>query len=226
MNPQGRFKATLYNESLRYGDKDYGEAIKRGELDDLLLDVGVQEERETENLLFDTWLTFLFYRSGWSGCPTPPTPFQNTRDSGPGIHCIYLTTYDSGGEPNYTDSGEPADRYVSWGSWAYDTGSSGFRRFVDDAIEQETWTDTSGREQIFHRERWFFYPQDVTDGNNDIRGVWIIWADHADNSGGYDLEKQYMGRVRFKDNNGDFVRIHKTNYQAMGLEYTFSFLTV
>lgn len=226
MNPQGRFKATLYNEAIRYGDRDYEEAIKRGELDHLLLDVGVQEEHCTENLLFDTWLTFLFYRSGWSGCPTPPTQYNESTGNGPGMWGVYLTTYAGSGEPSYTDGGVPGTRYTQTGAFSYNTGATGFKKFVADAIEQATWIDPTGREQIFHRQRWFYYPQDVTSNNNNINGIWIVWNSNVGEVDGYDSYKEWMGRVRFKDNNGDFVRIHKTNYQAMGLEYTFSFLTV
>ena len=209
MNPQGRFKATLYNESIRYGDRDYRAAIERGELDHLLLDVGIQEQRETENLLFDTWLTFLFYRSGWSGCPSPPFPYNE--GSTPQIWALYLTTYDTGSEPEYTDDGEAGPYYNTLHSLNYNCGSGCGRRFYVDAIGEETWTDTTG-------------PQDVQSNNNNIRGVWIVWSRTSDD--GYGENKRWMGRVRFKDNDGNFVRIHKTNYQPMGLEYTFSMLTV
>lgn len=223
MHPQGHFDLTLHNESMRYGDKDYEEAIKRGELDHLLLDVGVQEKHKSENLLFDTWLTFLFYRSGWSGTPAPPFPYGDWSGAGAGMWALYFTYYDNGSEPNYTDDGDPGYWQVR-DDQSYNCGSGCGRHFDQGVSAPEVWSDTASREQIFIRFRFFFYPYEITSNNNNIRGVWITWNEDVNGPSGRD--KRWMGRVRFKDANGDFVRIHKTNYQALSLEYTFSFLTV
>lgn len=224
MNPKGHFGLTLHNESLRYGNRDYEEAIKRGELDDLLLDVGVQEKFSTDNLLFDEWLTFLFYRSGFSGCPTPPNDFNQWDGGGAGIWVLYLTYYDTGAEPNYQDILDPG-YYNTRDGMSYNCGS-GCGRYMDQVVNgYEIWCDTTTREQIFIRFRYFFFPYEITSNNNNIRGVAIVWSRDC-TSDGYAEHKRWIGRVRFKDNEGNFVRINKTNYQAMSLEYTFSMLSV
>ena len=226
MNPKGHFKLTLHNEDLRFKNADYEAAVARGELDDLLIDVGVQEEHEADNLLFDTWLTFLFYRSGWSGCPTPPLNYEQSAGAGPGIWCIYLATYDP--EPGYQDDrdcGHWAEFYSLGYAANGGTSTHGTKRFYNDQSHPfEVWCDPTGREQIFFRNRWFYYPYQGY--SNDIRGVAIVWCEDVTTTSGSDRSKRWMGRIRFKDANGEPVRINKTAYQAMSLEYTFSMLTV
>lgn len=222
MNPEGHFGLTLHNEA-RHSNADYDEAIRQGKLDELLREVGVQERHESSNKLFDTWLTFLFFRSGWSGCPTPPNYFGDWTGAGAGISAIYLTYYDDGAEPEYTDTFDPG----YYDEFSYNCGLWGCYRWMDQNLlgtSPEVWCDTTDREQIFIRFRWFFYPYDVTSNNNNIRGVWVIWSNDVSTT--YSRRKQAVARVRFKDEEGNFVRIHKTNYQAMSLEYTFSMLTV
>lgn len=218
MDARGHFQATVYNES-HHSDRDYQEAIKRGELEHLLRDVGKDQECGSDNLLFDTWLTFLFYRSGWSGCPTPPTYYGDWVGSGPAMFAIYFTY--STGEPTYTEDGDPG----YYDEFHYNIGLWGCLRRFDQGIwgtSPQIWCDTQGREQIFIRYRFFYAPTDIN--YNNINGVRIVYCTDANYT--YSRRKRFMGRVRFKDSNGDPVRLHNTRYQAMTLDYTFSFLSV
>lgn len=227
MIAKGRFDVSIFKPS-KHRDEDFEAAIKRGELDHLLLDLEVEQRARSNNMLFDNLMPSLFYRAGWNGCPAAPDPYDDWSGSGSGIWCVYLATTDD--DPTYQESWD-------LNYWAYgynmpncaNCGSSthGARRFYNDqAAPYEVWVAADGRQQIFFRNRWFFLP---TQGYSDnIRSIVLAWYREASRSltDQNAVNKRSIGRVRLRDQDGEKVRLNKTAYQAMLLEYTFSFVSV
>lgn len=226
MEAKGHFDLSLFQES-KYQDRDFEEAIKRGELDHLLLDVGQQQKAGGDNMLFDNLVQCLFWWTGWSGCPQPSDVnwYSDLGGGQAGLHYVYLATYDP--ETTYQEqwvcklsSTNLSDSYYSVNS------SSAAKRFIQDQIAPaEMWCHTDGvKQQIFFRNRWLYLP---TQGySNNIRSVVIVWTAACSVDNTWNGNVPLIGRVRLKDEAGEPVRINKTAYQAMLMEYTFSFVTV
>jgi hypothetical protein len=213
---------TLFKES-RFRDADFERAMKAGKLDHLLLEVGVQQKVETDNMLFDNLAPALFYRAGFSGCPTPPNYFQDWSGSGSGLWIIFLSTYTH--EPSYQEDYD-MDYWSTFHNLPSSVnGSSAAKRIINDhAYPSEVWCDPGGRQQIFFRDRWLYLP---TEGySNNICSLMIVWYQNITATSSYQVNKRHVGRVRLKDQDGEPVRLNKTAYQAMLVEYTFSMASV
>jgi hypothetical protein len=111
-------------------------------------------------------------------------------------------------------------------TYSVNTVSAAKRFYNDQIAAAEVWSHADAvKQQVFFRNRWLYLP---TEGySNNIRSLVIVWSTDCANvlvPGTFNYYE--IGRVRLKDAAGEKVRINKTQYQAMLMEYTFSLVSV
>lgn len=221
---QGRLKTTLF-DSGKLRDVDFDEAIAQKEISPLLYSLEPRLELEQRNQLFDHFVPYLFYHGGWSGAGAPVNPFYVSNGAGHTYFgFVFPSTYTS--EPTYTEySGVPSRYDLIHIMPGYVDGTAGAKWFIRDQIDPwYVWSDPSGQERLYFRQRWLWLPSQAVSSN--INSLDIYFIDRADEVDGYDSYKSRSGRVRFKDNGGTPVTINKTSAQVLLLEYTWSILSV
>lgn len=215
---KGQFDLTLFNAG-RHKDADFERAIAAGKLDHLLLDCQVAQRAVGRNMLFDNLVGYLFYRL-FSGAPTPQDPFQNWVSTGPAIAVIHLNTRSD--EPTYTEL-NTSDYYATYHNLAYaaNTGS-GSKRLIADSVGWSIWSDPN-KEQIFFRTRVLYLPSQGV--SNSIYSIGACWISRIENDGTYG-HKGSIARIKLHDTDGEPIRMKKSQYQALLVEYTFSMLSL
>lgn len=227
---EGILKTTLLDcGSLK--DADFLKAAKAGRVPALLEGLDPRLKLEQHNLIFDNIVPWLFWRSGWSGAGSPPSPYSTSHGAGPSpFGVIVITNLDS--EPTYTEwSGEP-NRYKVWHNSLWDSGLGnvdnsygGWKNVVSEVIEPwQVWSATTGQEKISFRTRMLWLPSEIV--SSEIKSFDIWFSSGATDADGYDVQKIRAGRIRFKDGNGTPVTITKTSAQVLLTEYTWSLISV
>lgn len=224
---QGHFDLVKYG-TRGLKAEDFDQAIKDRCLDELLAEMPEHQRASTDNRIFDNMAGYVLQRlfqvgnCGW--------PYNETDNEAALAGMAFLTTdadttsytEDWGGHNYYPESNYETIVYES-------IGSSGCGKlFINDSIYGYTIAKVSGvREAIYYKDRFFFNTYEALTGSGTyIRSVGIHYKERAtDHWKNYYDALARIGRCRLKNSRGETVSIHKTNYEVLQLEYTFSLVS-
>lgn len=178
----------------------------------------VDNEWHTDNLIFKTSPSYLFYQA----LSNPGHYFATGYGwSVPSMFCWIALTRTST-EPTYTGEVYTAD--FGWDSTPDMVVSpSGHKAFINHCIITPDFkSDPNGREAIYAKFKWLYLPGEAT--ASDIRSITIYSScrfDYTVNNG-YACGSGRIARVRIKDSGGNPVTINKATNKSLLIEYTFT----
>lgn len=226
---QGHFDLVKYG-TRGLKAEDFDQAIKDRCLDELLAELPEHQSAHTDNRIFDNMAGYVLQRLFQVG--TCAWPYTETDNEAALAGLAFLTT--DSDTTSYTED---------WGIHnTYNPGENNFdvrayesigtsacgKLFINESIYGYTIAKVAGvREQIYYKDRFFFNTYEALTGSGTyIRSVGIFYKERATDrwSNYYDAQAR-IGRCRLKNSRGETVSIHKTNYEVLQLEYTFSLVS-
>jgi hypothetical protein len=226
--PQGLFNLTKYHAG-KLRQEDFENAQKKGRLLQLLATLKERGRWHGQpNLVGPSWAGHCFYYDGFGGANLDNPTYL---DDGPfniqaALANITLVTDDT--EPAYNDAEFRTNYSVTIhnGLDSVNTASAGKRFLEDDAIAHEIDKPGDGREAIYFKSLWGYWPgQGTTDPLTDkyISGIRVFYCYDGDTTGG--TSRVILARVLLKDVNDNPAYIVKENDEVLMVEYTFTLVS-
>jgi hypothetical protein len=183
----------------------------------LLRQLPKEDEWHTDNILYRTTPSYLYFRAGSNtglyGSWSPATGYS-ALDVLALVNTSSEPPYNEGSAYGYLACDSIPDLVVA-GAWKYFIGNC--------IVTPDFKVAADGREAVYAKFKFLFLPGQAT--SSTIRSV-AIWGSGKYGSSDATAMRTRMGRVRIKDSGGNPVTITKAATKSLLVEYTFTIPTL